>query len=40
VSILLTPAPHGTVTLEVDVQPVPGEQVSENNEASYTVELP
>ncbi|MEX2107961.1 MAG: CARDB domain-containing protein [Solirubrobacterales bacterium] len=38
-TILLTPAPKGTVTLEVKVQPVPGEQVSENNEASYTVEF-
>lgn len=37
VSIPLTPAPTGTVTLEVDVEAVPGEQVTENNEASYTV---
>jgi hypothetical protein len=37
VSIPLTPAPSGEVTLEVDVETVPGEQVSENNEASYTV---
>ena len=36
-SILLTPTPSGEVTLEVKVEPVPGEQVSENNEASYTV---
>lgn len=37
VAIPLTPAPKGEVTLEVDVETVPGEQVSENNEASYTV---
>jgi hypothetical protein len=37
VTIPLTPAPSGTVTLEVEAEPVPGEQVSENNEASYTV---
>lgn len=37
VSIPLTPSPKGEVTLEVRVDPVPGEQVSENNEASYTV---
>ena len=39
VTIPLTPAPEGTVTLEVNVEPVPGEKVSENNEASYTVEF-
>jgi hypothetical protein len=37
VSIPLTPAPTGTVTLEVEVEPVAGELVTENNEASYTV---
>jgi hypothetical protein len=37
VSIPLTPAPSGEVTLEVEVATVPGEQISENNEASYTV---
>ena len=37
VPILLTPAPSGEVTLEVEVATVPGEQVSENNEAGYTV---
>jgi hypothetical protein len=37
VSIPLTPAPSGEVTLEVKVDTVPGERVSENNEASYTV---
>jgi hypothetical protein len=33
----LTPAPQGETTLEVEVEPVPGEQVTENNEATYTV---
>ncbi len=37
VVIPLTPAPSGEATLEVEVDTVPGEQVSENNEASYTV---
>ncbi|HSS04187.1 MAG TPA: CARDB domain-containing protein [Solirubrobacterales bacterium] len=37
VTIPLTPAPTGEVTLEVEAEPVPGEEVSENNEASYTV---
>lgn len=37
VTIPLTPAPSGEVTLEVKVEPVPGEQITENNEASYTV---
>jgi hypothetical protein len=37
VSIPLTPTPSGEVTLEVKVDTVPGEQISENNEASYTV---
>jgi hypothetical protein len=37
VTIPLTPAPKGEQTLEVSVEPVPGEQVTENNEASYTV---
>jgi hypothetical protein len=37
VSIPLTPAPSGEVTLEVNVATVPGEKVSENNEASYNV---
>ena len=39
VIIPLTPTPKGTVTLEVNVEPVPGETVTENNEASYTVEF-
>jgi hypothetical protein len=33
----LTPAPEGETTLEVEAEPVPGEQVTENNEATYTV---
>jgi hypothetical protein len=37
VSIPLTPAPTGEVTLEVEAGPVPGEEVTENNEASYGV---
>jgi CARDB len=37
VSIPLTPAPSGEATLEVKVDTVPGEKVSENNEASYSV---
>jgi CARDB len=36
-TIPLTPAPQGEATLEVVAEPVPGEQVSENNEATYTV---
>jgi hypothetical protein len=36
-TIPLTPAPSGEVTLEVEVEPVPGEQLTENNEASYTL---
>jgi CARDB len=36
-TIPLTPAPKGEATLEVVAEPVPGEEVSENNEASYTV---
>jgi len=39
VTIPLTPAPSGTVTLEVKAEPVPGEEVTENNEATYTVEF-
>ncbi|MGH2975870.1 MAG: CARDB domain-containing protein [Solirubrobacterales bacterium] len=37
VLIPLTGAPSGEATLEVEVETVPGEQVSENNEASYAV---
>ena len=36
-TIPLTPTPKGEVTLEVVAEPVPGEEVSENNEATYTV---
>jgi hypothetical protein len=36
-SILLTPAPSGEVQLDITVAPVPGEQVLDNNEATYTV---
>ncbi len=36
-SIPLTPAPSGEVQLEIKVEGVPGEQVLDNNEASYTV---
>ena len=39
VTIPLVPAPSGTVDLEVVVQAVPGEQITTNNEASYTVEF-
>jgi hypothetical protein len=39
VAIPLTPAPTGRVTLEVDVQTVPGERVADNNKASYTVDF-
>lgn len=35
----LTPAPKGETTLEVKVEPVPGEQLTENNEATYTVDF-
>ncbi|HVQ58629.1 MAG TPA: CARDB domain-containing protein [Solirubrobacterales bacterium] len=37
VTIPLTPTPSGTVALEIKVDTVPGEQISENNEATYTV---
>jgi hypothetical protein len=33
----LTPAPEGETTLEVEVEPVPGEQFADNNKATYTV---
>jgi hypothetical protein len=33
----LTPAPEGETKLEVKVEPVAGEQFTENNEATYTV---
>jgi hypothetical protein len=37
VTIPLTPAPTGEATLEVEAEPVAGEHVTENNEATYTV---
>jgi CARDB len=37
VTIPLTPVPQGEVTLDVVAQPVPGEEVTDNNQASYTV---
>ncbi len=36
-SILLTPAPTGEAQIEIVVAPVQGEQVLDNNEATYTV---
>ena len=39
VTIPLVPAPTGTVDLDVEVQAVDGEQVTTNNEATYTVEF-
>ena len=33
----LTPAPKGETTLEVEAEPVPGEEFSTNNEATYKV---
>jgi hypothetical protein len=36
-TIPLTPVPKGEVTLEVEAEPVPGETVTENNEATYTL---
>ena len=39
VTIPLTPAPEGEVTLEVEVEPVPGEEMTDNNSASYTIEF-
>ncbi len=36
-SIPLTPAPSGEVALEVEAEPVAGETVTENNEATYSV---
>lgn len=37
VTIPLTPAPKGEVTLEVEAEPVAGETITENNEATYTL---
>jgi hypothetical protein len=33
----LTPAPKGETTLEIEVEPVPGEEFTTNNEATYLV---
>jgi hypothetical protein len=33
----LTPAPEGETTLEVEAEPVPGEEFATNNEATYAV---
>jgi CARDB len=33
----LTPAPKGETELEIEVEPVPGEEFTDNNEATYTV---
>ncbi len=35
--ITLTPTPSGEVTIEIEVEPVPGEEVLENNEATYAL---
>jgi CARDB len=37
VTIPLTPAPKGSTDVAVEVRPVPGEQVTTNNKATYTV---
>lgn len=37
VVVPLTPAPEGEAKLEVEVEPVPGEQFTDNNKATYTV---
>jgi hypothetical protein len=37
VTIPLTPTPSGEVALEVEAEPVAGEHLTENNEASYTL---
>ena len=36
-TIALTPTPEGEATIEVKAGPVPGENITENNEATYTV---
>ncbi len=35
----LTPAPEGETTLEIEVEPVPGEEFTDNNEATYIGQL-
>jgi hypothetical protein len=37
VTVPLTPAPKGETTLEVEAEPVPGEEVATNNVATYAV---
>jgi CARDB len=37
VTIPLTPTPSGEVALEVEVEAVPGEQITENNEATFAL---
>jgi hypothetical protein len=36
-TIPLTPTPEGEATIEVKAGPVPGENITENNEATYSV---
>jgi CARDB protein len=36
-TIPLNPTPSGEVTLEIEVEPVAGEKITENNEATYTL---
>lgn len=36
-TITLVPTPKGEVTLEVEAEPVPGEQISDNNKDAFTV---
>jgi hypothetical protein len=38
-TIPLVPAPSGEATLEIEVETVPGEQVAENNTATYTITI-
>jgi subtilase family serine protease len=39
VTVQLPSTPKGQVTLDVEVDAVPGEQVTDNNKASYTVDF-
>ncbi|MGK2932022.1 MAG: CARDB domain-containing protein [Solirubrobacterales bacterium] len=36
-TVQLTPEPQGEVTLDIEVEPLPGEEVEENNSLSFTV---
>jgi hypothetical protein len=36
-TVTLVPTPEGETTLEVEAEPVPGEEFTDNNEATYTV---